>query len=95
MNRGKFRKYAFPFSVGKYIGGGMRVKTLNQMEGFTDHPERTFFDDCMAGKDLPIMCDSCDNSDYENSKCKLHKIDKIKFYELQEKDYCKDYREIV
>lgn len=89
------KKNAFPYANGKYLGNGIRLKTFSQMEGIAYTREETFEQAVMKGKDLPILCDSCQNSDKKKFICKHYKIDKKKFNELQGIERCPKFKEII
>lgn len=81
---------------GIYIGGGLRIKTLEQLGGVSfSNPPKSFEWDCLHKKDLPILCDSCQNSDKKKFICKHYKIDKKKFNELQDIERCPKFKEII
>jgi hypothetical protein len=85
-------KNAFPYANGLYIGGGMRVKTFEKLEGISySKPEKSFEKACLDHEDLPIICDTCKHSDKVKNTCSLLKIDKLKFSELQEYNLCSEF----
>lgn len=86
------------------------ISKVNQPYGFGFHvvdvasagfsfrqPEPSFEKDCLAGRDLPILCDKCSHALIKLNKCELSKntMTKIKFRQLQESDYCKDFEDII
>jgi len=83
------KKNSFPYANGKYIGNGIRLKSLSQMEGLAYTKEETFEQAVLKGKDLPVLCDSCAYS--KETHCPYFKIDRNKFKEMQEFEYCSKY----
>ncbi len=84
------------YGNGLYIGGGMRIKKASEVGGITFRkPEPSFEKDCLAGKDLPIICDKCLHADVKESKCSEFKIDKKKFHQLQDNEYCSKFEKIA
>jgi len=57
--------------------------------------DKTFEQDCLTGKDLPIICDKCLLANVKESKCREYKIDKKKFHQLQDNEYCPKFEKIA
>lgn len=89
------KKNAFPYTNGKYLGNGMHLKTQSQMEGLSYTREETFEQAVLKGKDLPILCDTCEHSNKTEFTCPYFKFTKAKFRELQEEDYCLKVKKLI